>query len=114
MRAIFAGVCIFPDGKSPPAVSTSQRLIANQISTERTGAYAAFVRTALLFQQAQLFGVLAAQEQIQIRVSLRVPIRPTALPIGPSEITHAFAQHLDWALSVCVCAGIEDKLGAAL
>jgi len=90
------------------------------VQGRRNGSANAFARgqtfgegqTRNLADQAQLSGVVFAEEEIHVRVPHRAPVTPTFFPIRSSAIARVIPQHVTFKGPISLCANIEDELCA--
>jgi hypothetical protein len=71
-------------------------------------------RRGLLVEQAELFGVVAAEEQVEEGVGGGAPILPALRPVGAAAIAGVFAEDGNGAGLFLARLGVKDQLGAAL
>lgn len=57
--------------------------------------------------------MFGAEEQIQVRIVVSVPVGPAMLPIRPPEIANVFADHVNRPGLLRARPGIEDQVCAA-
>jgi len=67
-----------------------------------------------LVEEAEFFGVVAAEEQVEERVGGGAPILPALRPIGAAAIAGVFAEDGDGAGLFLARLGVEDEFRAAL
>jgi hypothetical protein len=68
----------------------------------------------VLLEEAEFFGVVAAEEQVEERVGGSAPILPTLRPIGAAAIAGVFSEDGDGAGLFLARLGVEDEFRAAL
>jgi hypothetical protein len=71
-------------------------------------------RRRLLLEEAEFFGVVAAEEQVEEGVGGGAPILPALRPVGAAAIAGVLAEDGDGAGLFLARLGVIDELGAAL